>query len=209
MPSAWVFSPGRLRFGFDGTVRWLDDGGVAPQLVPGEVLAIDGAAQGFDEHEGEELAVGEALQPDVSEEPPVAAVASVAALQGEGDDGGDEVDEQEHEEEQQQLIEAGGVGRLGVEVFVPDEVLERTDDEHDVDEGRDQGQQDLEDEDVGQGDESERAFAGKGRAVLPDGLEDSEGPAEALAHEAVGGGGRLGKGQGAVLVLDLVAVLQQ
>ena len=53
---------------------------------------------GFEEDDGEELAVGEALQPDVEEEPAVALVGGMAALEREGDRGGDEVDDEEAEE---------------------------------------------------------------------------------------------------------------
>ena len=45
--------------------------------------------------------------------------------------------------------------------------------------------------------------------MLPGGLQDSEGPAEALSHESVRLGGSFGEGKRAVLVFDLVAVLQQ
>ena len=45
--------------------------------------------------------------------------------------------------------------------------------------------------------------------MFVDGLQDAEGPAEALAHEAVGVGGRFGEGEGHVFVFDAVAEAQQ
>ena len=72
--------------------------------------------------------------------------------------------------------------------------------EHEVDEGRDQRQEHLEDEDVGQREEAHGLVADEGGAMLPDGLQGSEGPAEALAHQPLGVDGRLSKGQRAVFV---------
>src|SRR5271157_2551790 len=60
----------------------------ALDLVPVEGLAVDGADEGLEEDDGEDLPVGEALQPDVKEEPAVALVGGVAALQREGGRGG-------------------------------------------------------------------------------------------------------------------------
>ena len=100
----------------------------------------------------------------------------------------------EGQEEGQQLVEAGGGGGLRVEVAI-DEVVDDADDEHEVDERGDQRQKDLEDDDVGQGEETHGAVLGDGAAVFEDGLQDAEGPAEALAHEAVGVDGGLGEGE--------------
>ena len=94
-----------------------------------------------------------------------------------------------------------------MEVFV-DEVIDDAGEEHYVDEWREQRQEDLEDEDVGQREEAHGAVAGDGSAVLEDGLQDSEAPAEALAHEAVGVDGGLGEGEGLVFVDDGVALLK-
>ena len=46
-------------------------------------------------------------------------------------------------------------------------------------------------------------------AMFEDGLQDAEGPAEALAGEAVGVGGSFGEGQGLVFVDDGVALLEE
>ena len=94
-----------------------------------------------------------------------------------------------------------------MEVLV-DEVVDDAGDEHQVDERGDEREQDLEDEDVGQGEEAHGDVLRDGSAVLEDGLQDAEGPAEALAHEAVHVDGGLGEGEGLVLVDDGVALLE-
>ena len=45
--------------------------------------------------------------------------------------------------------------------------------------------------------------------MFPHRLQDAEGPAEALAHEALGVDGRFSVSQGAVLVVDLQALFEQ
>ena len=73
----------------------------------------------------------------------------------------------------------------------------------------DQRQQHLEDDDVGQREEAHRAVTLEGLLVLEDRLQRSEGPAEALTHEAVGIDGRLGEGERLIFVNDLVSLLEQ
>ena len=58
--------------------------GGALDLVPVEGLAVDGALERLEQHDREDLAVGEALQPDVEEQPAVALVGGMTALQAEG-----------------------------------------------------------------------------------------------------------------------------
>ena len=139
----------------------------------------------LEEDDGEELAVGEALNPDVEEEPAVAFAGGVFALEGEGEGGGSEVDDQEGEEEGEQLVEAVGRGSFGVEVLV-DQIVDDAGDEHEVDERGDERQKNLEDEDVGQSEQAHGAALADGSLVFIDGLQDAEGPAESLAHQAVG-----------------------
>ena len=135
----------------------------------------------------------------MEEEPAVAFAGGVFALEGEGEGGGGEVDEEEGEEEGEELVEGVGGGGFRVEVLVED-VVDDAGDEHEIDEGGDEGQQDLEDEDVGQGRRGPwRGGCEMAPFVFEDGLEDAEGPAEALAHEAVGVDGGLGEGEGAGL----------
>src|SRR5215469_5287210 len=66
--------------------------GGAFQLVPVEGLAVDGAFDGLEQDNGEKLAVGESLDPDVEEEPAIAFAGRMLALEGEGECGGGEVD---------------------------------------------------------------------------------------------------------------------
>lgn len=84
--------------------------GGALQFVPVEGLAVDGALQGFEEDDREDLAVGKALDPDMDEKPEVALAGGVFAPMGEGQGGGGEVDDQKGEEEGQALVEAVGGG---------------------------------------------------------------------------------------------------
>src|SRR5208283_4604475 len=146
--------------------------------------------------------------PDVEEEPAVALVCRMTALQREGCRGGDEVDEQEGEEVGDELFKAGGGGGLGVVVQI-DEVVDHAGQEHEVDKGRDQGQKHLEDEDVGQGEDTHGLIADEGEAVLPDGLQYSKRPAKALEHEALNVDGSLSEGQGAVFIVDVVALFEE
>ena len=182
--------------------------GGAFELVPRKWLAVDGTFQRLEEHDGEHLTVGKALDPDVAEEPEVSLARRVFAFERERQRGGGEVDHQEGEEEGQQLQQAGGRGGFGVEVFV-DQVVDDAEDEHQVDERGDQWQQDLKDEDVRQREEAHGAAVANGAAMLPDGLQDAEAPTEALAFEAVRVDGRLGEGERRVFVDDLVALFEQ
>jgi len=82
----------------------------ALNLVPRKRLAVDGALHGAEQHYQKHLAVGEALQPDVEQQPLVALVGGVRALKTECDGRGDEVDDQEAEEVGEQLFKAGRDG---------------------------------------------------------------------------------------------------
>src|ERR1700733_14440437 len=82
----------------------------ALDLVPVEGLAVDGALERFEEHDGEYLAVGKALQPDMEEQPAVAFVGGVTTLERECRRRGDEVDDEETEEVNHELFEAGRRG---------------------------------------------------------------------------------------------------
>src|SRR5271154_6780281 len=84
--------------------------GGAVELVPGEGLAVDGALDGLEEDDREDLAIAEALDPDVEEQPAVTLAGRVLALEGERQCRGDEVDHHKGQEEAEQLVEAGGGG---------------------------------------------------------------------------------------------------
>ena len=70
----------------------LGHGGCAFELVPVEGLAVDGALDGLEQDNGEKLAVGEALDPDVEEQPAIAFACRMLALEGERERGRGEVD---------------------------------------------------------------------------------------------------------------------
>src|SRR5579883_1427308 len=135
------------RLPLTGQRHRLADAGSALNLVPGEAPAFDGALKRLEQHQRKQLAIGEALQPNVAEEEKVAATAGLPSLEGEGDRGSDKVDHHEQREVDDELVEVSRVGRLRMTILV-DEVADGADGEHDVDEGRDQGQQDLEDDHV-------------------------------------------------------------
>ena len=122
--------------------------GCALDLVPVERLAVDGALESFGEHDGEDLAISKALQPDVKEQPAVAFVGGVASFEAEGDGRGNEVDEQKRAEVREQLFEAGGRSGLRMVVAI-DEVVRESCQKHQVDEGRNERKEHLEDEDIG------------------------------------------------------------
>lgn len=84
--------------------------GGALQFIPAERFAVDSSLDGLEEHDGEDLAVSKALDPDVDQEPGVAAAGGVFAFEREGQRRGEEVDDEEGGEEEQQLMEAGGGG---------------------------------------------------------------------------------------------------
>src|SRR5713226_1661079 len=85
-------------------------GGGAIQFVPGEGATLDGTFQGPEQNQRKYLAIGEALQPHLAEQPGVFAGFGLATLQGESDRGGDEINYQENCEIQNQLNEVGRVG---------------------------------------------------------------------------------------------------
>ncbi len=109
----------------------------------------------------------------MEQQPRVALAGRMLALQHECQRRRDEVDHQERQEERQQLVKAGGAGRLRMEVPV-DEVVDDSGDEHQVDQRRDQRQQYLENQDVGQREQAHGAALADGGLVLEDRLQDAE-----------------------------------
>ncbi len=79
-----IYATELLRSGsnFFGLLRHLRG---AFELVPGERPAVDGPLERLEQHQRKDLAIGEALQPDVEEQPSVAFVRGVAALEREGE----------------------------------------------------------------------------------------------------------------------------
>ncbi len=152
------------------------------QLVPVEGASIDSPLHRLEEHQRKELTIRKPLQPDVEQQPPVAFVRRVPPLQAEGQGRSDEVDDQKGQEEGQQLLEVRGIGRLRMEVAVK-QVVHHARDKHQVNKRRDQRQQDLEDQDIGQGKQSHRLVLEKRSLVLVHRLQRAEGPAEPLPHQ--------------------------
>ncbi len=116
---------------------------------------------------------------------------------------------QEAEEVDQQLVEAGGGGRLGVEVAV-DEVVDNAGQMNMMSmKGETSGSSIWKMRMLGRAKSPMALLRTKASAMLPDGLQGSKRPAEALAHQSLGVDGRLGEGQRAVLVDDLEAQFEQ
>ena len=95
-----------------------------------------------------------------------------------------------------------------MEVFV-DRVPERAADKHQVNKRRHDGQQYLENQNVGQGDPPQHALPRKDVAMFPDRLQNPKRPAETLAHQAIGVGRGFGEGQCQVFVFHAMPVFQQ
>src|SRR5271157_2051190 len=72
----------RLSLAADGD--GLPHGGSALQFVPGESAAFHRALEGLNQHDGKQLPVSEALQPDVSQQQEVAFSAGLLPLQRKG-----------------------------------------------------------------------------------------------------------------------------
>ena len=120
----------------------------------------------------------------------------------------EKVDNEECKEEQHQFVEAGGIGRVRMEVLLH-EIPDRAHGKHDVDHRRHQRQQNLENPNIWQRNPPQRTFAGHDAAMLVDRLQDPEGPAETLSHQAIRIRRRLGISECHVFVLDAISSAQQ
>src|SRR4029077_12556877 len=119
----------------------------------------------------------------------------------------DEIDHQKCAKEDEQPLEAGRIVRFRMKVTL-NEIPDHAGRKHQVNEGRDQWKQNLEDEDVRKCDESQSALARENAAMLKNGLQNSERPAESLAHERVGIRRSLGESKRHVFVFHAIAVAQ-
>ena len=70
----------------------------ALDLVPIEGAAVDSALDGLEQHDRKDLPIGEALQPDVEEQPAVATVRRVLPFERESERRSDEIDDEEGRE---------------------------------------------------------------------------------------------------------------
>ena len=92
-----------------------------------------------------------------------------------------------------QALETGGIGGIGMKVLL-NEIPDHARHKHHVDERRNERKQNLEDEDVRQRYETERALPRENAFMFENRLQNSERPAEALPHERVGARRRLREG---------------
>src|ERR1019366_5491191 len=108
--------PPSMRLSFAAYGNGLPHTGSAFQFVPGKAAPFHGALERLDEHQGEQLAIGKALQPDVAQQEKVAFSAGPLPLQGEGYGRSDEINHHEQREVHYQLMEIGRVRRLRMPV---------------------------------------------------------------------------------------------
>src|SRR5277367_170590 len=90
-----------------------------------------------------------------------------------------------------------------------DEVMNDACSKHQIDEGRDHWQQNLENDDVRQSEQPHRQVVAESLLMFEDSLQRSERPAEALAHQAFGIDWRLSERERLVFVNHLVALFQK
>src|SRR3984957_17367277 len=95
-----------------------------------------------------------------------------------------------------------------MEMFL-DEIPDRADGEHDIDERGNQRQQNLENKNVGKRYESQRPLARENSPMLVHRLQNAERPAKSLAHQSVGIGRRFSEGERHVFVFDAIAEAKQ
>src|ERR1022692_4024921 len=116
--------PPSMRLSFTADGNRLSHTGRAFQLVPGKAAAFHSALERLDEHQGEHLAIGEALQPDMAQQEEIALSAGLLPLQREGYGRCDEINHHEQREVHDQPLEAGRIRRFRMEIPV-DEVGRR------------------------------------------------------------------------------------
>src|SRR5215471_14959377 len=94
-------------------------------------------------------------------------------LQQKRQSGGDEIDGQEDQEVESEALKAAGIGAFRVEI-PRGQVFKRAEQKHDVDKRRDQRQQNLKNNNVGQRDPAQAAAFADGCAVLPYRLKNAK-----------------------------------
>src|ERR1035441_2126766 len=92
--------PPSMRLSFTADGNRLSHTGRAFQLVPGKAAAFHSALERLDEHQGEHLAIGEALQPDMAQQEEIALSAGLLPLQRKGYGRCDEINHHEKREVQ-------------------------------------------------------------------------------------------------------------
>ncbi len=135
-------------------------------------------------------------------------VVGAAALQRKGDGRRDEIDDQEGEEEEHQFVEAGGSVESGWKCFWMKYQIVPTANMMSMS-GDTSGSRIWKITMLGRATHPSAPLRAKTAAMLVDGLQDSERPAETLAHQAIRVGGSLGVGECHVFVLDAISAAQQ
>ncbi len=161
--------------------------------------------QRAEQHHVHHLAVVEALEDQRREQRPI-----FVFFERERDDAGEQVDQHEDGEEDQRALDVLRRPELrqAREAKLREAPQRQRQQEQQVDHRRNQRQNNLEQENIGNGDPAERAVARlSGRvAMLPDGLQRAERPAESLANQRVHGLGDFGAADGVFVVQNLPAV---
>ena len=175
--------------------------------APADGAAADGFFHRAEQNDVHQLAIVEALEKNWNEQRPV-----FVRLEEECDRARQDVDDQEAEEEEHGALDvSGGPDLRQVRDFLSERPEQQRAEEHQVDDRRDQWQGKLEDENIWQRDPAERAvFRAEERvAVLPEGLQRAEGPAETLANKLSRRFGSFGPGDRFLVVSDAPAEATQ
>src|ERR1700751_5071656 len=107
------------------------------QFVPGKFLAFGGPLQGLQQDDRKQLAIGEALQPYLAEQPCVFFTLGPPPLERKCNRRCEEIDHQERQEKDHEFLETGWIRRFRGERVLTEEPG-HTEEKHDVDERRHQ-----------------------------------------------------------------------
>jgi len=173
--------------------------------APAYGAAMQGFLEGAEKDDVHHLTIIEALDEKRREKRPV-----FVFFEGEGDDAGEQVDEHESGEENERAndVVAGPEQGEMRDAELRESPEKNRKQEKKIDDGRDERQQNLKQENVGQSDPAERAVtrAADGVAMFPDGLQSAESPAEALANQTLDRVGDFGVADGVFVVENFPAV---
>src|ERR1700719_795174 len=158
---------------------------------PADRAATDGFSESTEEHHVHHLAVVEALKEQRREETPI-----LILFESKCHDAGEEVDEHKDRKEDQGAFHVLKRPELRQtrDAQLSESPKRNRQQEKQIDNRRDQRQQNLKQENIRYRNPSESSVARLADrvAVLPDGLQCAEGPAEALANQSFDGLGNFG-----------------
>src|SRR5208283_2668178 len=178
--------------------------GLRFDAAPAYGATVDGFLHGTEEDDVHELAVVEALEKDGDEEGPI-----LVAFESESNHAGKDVNDKESQKENHGTLDIGGGPKVGnlADVQLRQAPKQQATEEEQVNDGGNQRESDLEDENVGQGDPTERAMLQpeQSTAVLPEGLQGAKGPTKTLANQGLWRDGGFGPGDGVFVVSDAPA----